>query len=252
MIQIIGLKHVPIIKENDDLVEIMLNSLNRMELNVQDSDIFVIAQSIISRKEGRVRDLKKKKPTSDAIQLAKEIKKDPHLVTLILEESKKVLRTAVIEGNGKIIVETKLGYICADAGIDFSNSPDDLVTLLPVDPDRSAAEVRSQIRKKTGKDVAIIISDTHGRPFRRGSINVALGVAGIKEILDYRGQIDLFGYQLQKTKIAIADELASAAELIMGEAGEGMPIILIRGYYYENKNGNAQRLIRPEKQDLFR
>ena len=252
MIQIIGLKHVPIIKENDDLVEIMLNSLNRMKLSIEDSDVFVIAQTIISRIEGRVRDLKKVKPTPDAIQLANEIKKDPHLVTLILEESKQILRTAVIEGNGKIIVETKLGFICADAGIDMSNSPDDSVTLLPVDPDRAAAELRTQIREKAGKDVAIIISDTHGRPFRRGSINVALGVAGIKEILDYRGQIDLFGYQLEKTKIAIADELASAAELIMGEAGEGMPIILIRGYRYTNKDGKGLRLIRPKKQDLFR
>lgn len=252
MIQIIGLKHIPIIREGDNLVEIILSSLEKMKLNIEDLDVFVIAQTIVSRIEGQVRDLKKVEPSQGAIQLAKTIKKDPRLVTLILTESKKVLRTALIDGNGKIIVETNLGYICADAGIDSSNSPNDTVTLLPENPDKSAGEIRAEIFQKTKKDVAIIISDTHGRPFRRGAINVALGVAGIKEIYDYRGKIDLFGYELQKTKVAIADELASASELIMGEAGEGMPIILIRGYQYADKDGKGLRLIRPADQDLFR
>ena len=254
MIQIIGLKNIPIIRQDDDLVEIILNSLEEMQLSIENNDIFVIAHTIISRIEGRVRDFKDISPTQNALEIAEAInnRKDPRLITLILEESKKVLKTAVIEGIGKIIVETKLGFICADAGIDSSNTPNDLVTLLPSDPDKSAAEIRAEISQKTGKDVGIIISDTHGRPFRRGAINVALGVAGIEEIRDYRGQTDLFGYQLQKTLVAVADELASAAELIMGEADEGIPIILIRGYEYRNKDGNAQQLIRPAKHDLFR
>ncbi len=252
MIQIIGLKKIPIIQEGDDIVEILLNSLAQMKLQIQDSDIFIIAQTVISRIEGRVRELKKVTIIEEAIQISKRINKDPRLVSLILEESKQVLRTAMVEGNGKIIVETNLGFICADAGIDNSNSPNDLVTLLPENPDKSATEIRTEIFQRTKKDVAIIISDTHGRPFRRGAINVALGVAGIQEIYNYRGQIDLFGYELQKTQIAIADELASAAELIMGEAGEGMPIILIRGYEYENKDGQGLRLIRPADHDLFR
>ena len=252
MIQIIGLKNIPIIQEGDDIVEVILQSCAQLKLQVQDLDIFIIAHTVISRIEGRVRDLEKVIPTEEAVQLSRKINKDPRLVTLILEESKQVLRTAMIEGSGKIIVETNLGFICADAGIDHSNTPDNLVTLLPENPDKSAEEIRTKIYQRTKKDVAIIISDTHGRPFRRGAINVALGVAGIKEIFDYRGQIDLFGYELQKTKIAIADELASAAELIMGEAGEGMPIILIRGYKYETKNGQGVRLIRPAEHDLFR
>ncbi|MFX1294389.1 MAG: coenzyme F420-0:L-glutamate ligase [Promethearchaeota archaeon] len=254
MIQIIGLKNIPIIKQQDDLVEIILNSLDQMQLSIEDNDILVIAQTIISRIEGRVRDLKDITPTQEALQIAEFINnsKDPRLITLILEESKAILKTAVIEKIGKIIVETKLGFICADAGIDASNTPNDLVSLLPLAPDKSAAEIRAQILQKTDKDVAVIISDTHGRPFRRGAINIAIGVAGLKEIRDYRGQTDLFDYQLQKTQIAIADELASAAELIMGEAAEGMPIILIRGYEYNDRDGNAQRLIRPVEQDLFR
>ena len=252
MIQIIGLKNIPIIHENDDLVEIILDSMDQMQLNIEDSDVFIIAQIVISRVEGRVRDLKEIEPTQDAMQLEKTIKKDPRLITLILEESKEVLKTAVIGGIGKIIVENKLGFVCADAGIDSSNTPNDNVTLLPENPDKSAAEIRARIRQKTGKDVAIIISDTHGRPFRQGAINVALGVAGIKEIYDYRGRIDLFGYQLQKTQIAIADELASAAEIIMGEADEGMPVILIRGYQFNDREGKGLRLIRPSDQDLFR
>jgi coenzyme F420-0:L-glutamate ligase/coenzyme F420-1:gamma-L-glutamate ligase len=252
MIQIIGLKNVPIIKENDNLVEIILKSLEQMELSLENNDILLFAQAIISRIEGRLTDLKTITPTEEAVKIAKSIDRDPRLITLVLEESKKVLRTAIIDGLGKIIVETNLGFICADAGIDSSNSPNKLVTLLPLDPDKSAAEIRAQILQKTGKDVAIIITDTHGRTFRNGAINVAIGVAGINEILDYRGKVDLFGYKLQKTQIAIADELASAAELIMGEADEGMPIILIRGYHYNEKDGSAKRLIRPANQDLFR
>jgi coenzyme F420-0:L-glutamate ligase/coenzyme F420-1:gamma-L-glutamate ligase len=170
---------------------------------------------------------------------------------LMLGESKKVLRTKMIDGIGKIIVEMKSGVICADAGIDSSNTPTNFVTLLPVDPDKSAAKIRAEILQKTGKDVAVIISDSHGRAFRNAAVNITLGVAGIKEIKDYRGKIDLFGYRLQKKQIAIADELASAAELVMGEADEGMPIVLIRGYQYNDKEGNSQRLIRPRDQDLF-
>jgi coenzyme F420-0:L-glutamate ligase/coenzyme F420-1:gamma-L-glutamate ligase len=254
MIQIIGLEKIPIIKQKDNLVKIILSSLEQMKLKIQDKDILIIAQTIISRIEGRVRNLNDITPTQEASKIANSINnsKDPRLITLILKEAKAVLRTAVIEKVGKIIVETNLGFICADAGIDASNTPNNAVSLLPLDPDKSAAEIRAQIFQETGRDAAIIISDTHGRPFRRGAINVAIGVAGIKEIQDYRGQTDLFGYQLQKTIIAIADELASAAELIMGEADEGMPIILIRGYDYEVRDGSAQRLIRPKEQDLFR
>jgi len=252
VIQLIGLKGIPILKKGDDLVVIILAAMEQMGLEIEKGDIFVIAETVISRIEGRVRTLSEIIPTQEAIKIATELQKDPRLVTLILQESKKILKMAVINGIGKIIVETNQGYICADAGIDSSNSPRGMVTLLPIEPDRSATRLREQIYNLTKKDVAIIISDTHGRPFRRGAINIALGVSGIEEIHDYRGIPDLFGYTLQKTQVAIADELASAAELIMGEANEGIPIVLIRGYKYNNKDGKGIRLLRPPEEDLFR
>lgn len=251
MLEIIGLEKIPIIKENDNLVEIILNALNQMKLKIEENDIFVITQKIVSRSEGRLVDLKNVTASKEALRIAKIVEKDPRLITLMLGESKKVLRTKMIEGIGKIIVEMKSGVICADAGIDASNTPTNFVTLLPVDPDNSAAKIRAEILQKTGKDVAVIISDSHGRSFRNAAVNIALGVAGIKEIKDYRGKIDLFGYRLQKKQVAIADELASAAELVMGEADEGMPIILIRGYKFTEKEGKSQRLIRPRDQELF-
>jgi len=252
MIQIIGLEKVPIIKEKDNLAEIVLTALRQMQLTIEDNDILVITQKIVSRAEGRLKDLKTVSPSKEALRIAKIIEKDPRLITLILGESKEVLRTKMVGGIGKIIVEMKSGVVCADAGIDASNTPTNFVTLLPVDPDKSAAAIRAEILQKTGKDVAVIISDSHGRPFRNAAVNVALGVAGIKEIKDYRGKIDLFGYRLQKKQIAIADELASAAELVIGEADEGKPIVLIRGYQYKEKVGKSQGLIRPRDQDLFR
>jgi len=252
VIQLIGLEKIPIIHQNDNLVNIILNAINQMELTIEDNDIFVITQKIISRSEGRLQDLKSVTPSKKALRIAKIIDKDPRLVTLMLEESKAVLRMKMIGGIGKIIVEMKSGVICADAGIDQSNTPNNLVTLLPADSDESAAKIRAEILEKTQKDVAVIISDSHGRPFRNAAVNIAIGVAGIKEIKDYRGKIDLFGYRLQKKQIAIADELASAAELVIGEADEATPIVLIRGYHYEDKDGKAQRLIRTPDQDLFR
>ena len=251
MMQIIGLEKIPIIKENDNQTEKILNALNQMQLNIEDNYILVITQKIVSRAEGRLKDLNKIIPSKEALRIAKIINKDPRLITLILGETKEVLRTKIVGGIGKIIVEMKSGVVCADAGIDASNTPTNFVTLLPVNPDKSAAEIRAEILQKTGREIAVIISDSHGRPFRNAAVNIALGVAGIKEIKDYRGKTDLFGYRLQKKQIAIADELTSAAELVMGEADEGMPIVLIRGYQYNEKEGNSQRLIRPRDQELF-
>ena len=252
MMQVIELENIPIIKQGDNLVDIILKAFNQMELRLEDQDILVITQKIVSRSEGRLKDLNTVTPSKEALRIAKIVEKDPRLITLMLGESNGVLRTEMIEGIGKIIVEMTSGVVCADAGIDASNTPNNLVTLLPADSDESAANIRAEIFEKTGKDVAIIISDSHGRPFRNAAVNIALGVAGIEEIKDYRGQIDLFGYRLQKKQIAIADELASAAELEIGEADEGVPIVLIRGYHYEETEGSAQHLIRAPDQDLFR
>jgi coenzyme F420-0:L-glutamate ligase/coenzyme F420-1:gamma-L-glutamate ligase len=171
------------------------------------------------------------------------------LVEVILQASKRVVRAE----NGHLIVETLHGFVCANAGVDSSNVPDhDCVTLLPEDPDASAHRIRKTIKNQLKVNVGVIISDTHGRPFREGAINVAIGVAGILPLKTYIGLTDLFGYELRSTKVAIADELASAAELVMGEADEGNAVVVIRGYLYEPGEGSGQDLVRDVERDLFR
>ena len=188
-------------------------------------------------------------PSEFAKSIAEQYGKDPTLVEAVLRESKSIRRM----GDGKLITETKHGFICANSGIDKSNVPGERnVALLPEDPDRSAEEIREKIRKLTGCNVAVIISDTHGRPLRKGEINVAIGVAGIKALRDRRGESDLFGYVLSVKQTAIIDELASAAELAIGQANEGIPAAIIRGYdYLKSENAKATDLIRPKEEDLF-
>jgi len=209
----------------------------------------VIAHIIVSRAEGNVINLNTVAPSDFAKNLAQRCNKDPALVETVLRESRTLVRT----GNGNIIAETKHGFICANAGVDRSNVPGDgNVALLPKRPDRSAQEIRRRIRELTGKEVAVIISDTHGRPLREGEINVAIGVAGISPIRDLRGERDLFGYILRVKRTAIADELASAAELVIGQADEGIPVAIIRGYpYLKSGTAKATELIRPREKDLF-
>ncbi|NVM05065.1 MAG: coenzyme F420-0:L-glutamate ligase [Candidatus Helarchaeota archaeon] len=249
MIQIIGIKGIPIIKPGDKIAEIIYNSIQNQS-PLEDEDIIVIAQSIISRAEGRVVNWTKINPTPEAIKLGKELDKDPRIVSLILNESVSISR----KGHGKLIVELESGIVCANAGIDRSNSGGiNLVTLLPEDPDKSAKQIKEKIKQLSGLDIGIIISDTHGRPFRNGAINVALGISGFENgILSYVGKKDLFNYELESSIINIVDELASAAELIMGESDEAIPVVLIRGYKYKIGNDTSKSLIREKKFDLFR
>ena len=226
----------------DDLAEIILNSAD-----VCDGDILVIAQKIISKQEGRLVELSTVNPSLLSEGISSQYKKDPRVVELVLSESKRIVRMK----NGLIITETKNGFICANSGIDESNVVNGFATLLPLNSDESAEQLRKEIFNKTGKTVAIIISDTFGRPFRMGQTNCAIGISGLQPILDYSGTFDSFNRMLRVTAIAIADELSSAAELVMGKTTK-CPVVIIRNYSFNSDNHSIQDLIRPENEDLFR
>ena|SRR6188472_727994 len=240
------------IKPHDNLDVIILESLKHAQVNLCDGDIVVIAQKIVSKAEGRIINLEHIKPSAKSLAIAKENDKDARIIELILNESKEVLRLF----NGILIAETKQGFICANAGIDQSNIQDGYnhALLLPEDADSSANKIRDFLRKKTGgKDVAVVITDTFGRPFREGQTNVAIGIAGIEPIKSYIGTTDMYGKKLKVTEIAIADEIASAAELSMGKS-DRVPIVIIRGYKYQNtgEKSSISKIIRSKEKDLFR
>ena len=249
IVQIIGVKELPIIKAGDNLAELICQAAEKQGTPIQDGDVIVVSHIVVSRAEGRVVDLNRVEPSPFVAQLARELNKDPRLVEVILRESRGIIRM----GDGKLITKTKHGFICANSGVDKSNVPgQNNVALLPKNPDDSAQKIREEIKRITRKDVAVIISDTHGRPLREGEINIAIGVAGIKPIRDRRGEKDIFGYTLRVKRTAIVDELASAAELVMGQANEGIPAAIIRGYRYpRSEEARATELIRPREKDLF-
>jgi coenzyme F420-0:L-glutamate ligase/coenzyme F420-1:gamma-L-glutamate ligase len=249
-IEIIGIEGLPEIKENDDLVGIILDKIKSENIELQDNDIIVISQKIISKWEGRIVNLNNVIPSQKATILSKITQKDPRFVELVLRESKRIVKATA----GHLIVETKHGIVCANAGIDRSNvKGGEYVTLLPEDPNKSARIIRNEIEKKTGKKVGIIISDTYGRPLREGQINLAIGVSGVKIFKDYRGKADRAGYILQVKNIAIADELASAAELVMGQGDEGIPVAIIRGLnILTNEDEDASKLNMQYEKWLFK
>lgn len=244
--------NIPHIQKGDDLVQTILTGLQSLNINLQDGDILTVAQKIVSKSEGRKVLLSNVSPSERALQVGAEIDKDPRLVELILQESDEISRMR----KGVLIVRHKLGFTSANAGIDRSNikQPDDdeVVLLLPEDPDDSAERLRQTVRARLGVDVGVVITDSHGRPFRMGQTGVAIGVAGIPALWDRRGDIDLFGYVLKVTEIAVADEIAAAADLLMGPGAEGIPVVLLRGLRYAHPNGKATDLVRPKEQDLYR
>jgi coenzyme F420-0:L-glutamate ligase/coenzyme F420-1:gamma-L-glutamate ligase len=248
LIQIIGLRKIPLTKRGDNIADQIVNAAREEGAQISDHDILVIAQKIVSKAEGGVVDLKTIKPTGKAEEISKACGKDPRHVEAILRETAKIVR----QKGPHIIVQTRHGFICANAGVDRSNveNPDSVV-VLPVDPDKSAREIRKRIRELTGRDVAVIISDTFGRAWRNGQVNVAIGVDGLRPIIDYRGSKDMFGYVLNVTQMAVADELASAAELVMKKK-DGVPVALIKGVDYAQGEGSVRELIRAEEEDLFR
>jgi len=238
-----------VIKEGDDLVRLICEAAERQRNPIEDGDVIVITHVVVSRAEGNTVSLDEVTPSDFAKTVAQQTGKEPALVEVILRETKNIVRM----GDGHLIVETKHGFVCANAGVDQSNVPGGrVVAPLPKNPDRSARAIRRRIRKLTGKDVAVIVSDTHGRPLREGEINIAVGVAGISPIRDRRGETDLFGYVLRVKRTAVADELASAAELVIGQAKEGVPVAIIRGYPYpRSERARARELIRRRAKDLF-
>jgi len=240
-----------LVQPGDDLAALILSGLETAGLSLEDGDVLVIAQKVVSKAEGRMVTLADIEPSPQAMELGAAIGKDPRIVEVILSDSTEIVRTRP----GLLIVEQKRGFICANAGVDRSNvAPDhgEHVTLLPEDPDRSAEEIRQRLVAATGKQVAVIINDSHGRPWRVGTVGVAIGVAGMKPVDDLRGRADLFGYVLQVTEVGTADQIASAASLLQGQADEGRPVILVRGVPHTPGEGSARQLLRPREQDLFR
>ncbi|TET61633.1 MAG: coenzyme F420-0:L-glutamate ligase [Promethearchaeota archaeon] len=258
-IKIIGLKEIPLIKKGDNISDIIIKALDRNGLPLQDGDIIVIAQTIISKSSGRTRNLNEIVPSEKALEIYKSImpktklhglpEKKPQLIQAILDESEQIIKSQHV-----LITETNHGFICADAGIDKSNvEGEGIVTLLPKNPDNEAEKIRITLKNKTKKEIAIIISDSFGRPFRLGAIGTAIGVSGINPILDVRGKKDLFGYELQTTIIGQVDSIAAAAQLVMGESDEGIPIVLIRGYNFEfNEKTSIKSILRKKEIDIFR
>jgi coenzyme F420-0:L-glutamate ligase / coenzyme F420-1:gamma-L-glutamate ligase len=243
-----AIEGIPMIAAGDNLAELIKHALDAMDLRLCDGDILSVCQKIVSKAENRLVDLKDIEPSPLALKFAERWEKDARAVELVLRQTSRIVRM----DNAVLIVETGPGWVCANAGIDESNSlEDDQAILLPEDPDASAMRLRNDLKRLTGAEIAVIVTDTFGRPWRDGLTEVCLGIAGMDPMLDLRGTTDLGGRELHHTVIAIADELACAAGLLMPKAG-ATPAVLIRGYQYKTGDGSAKALIRPAASDLFR
>jgi coenzyme F420-0:L-glutamate ligase / coenzyme F420-1:gamma-L-glutamate ligase len=247
-----ALGDVPFIQKGDNLTDVILMAVAANGLALQSGDVVLLAQKIVSKAEGRAIELRTITASVEAVEIASRSDKDPRVVELILQESTEVLRVRP----GAVIVAHRLGFVAANAGIDQSNigntDDDDKVLLLPVDPDGTCREIREALKTRTGLDVAVVIIDSIGRAWRNGTVGTAIGVAGMAGLLDLRTRPDLYGRPLKTSELGLADELASAASLIMGQANEGRPIVLARGLTDGRREGNARELIRPKEMDLFR
>ena len=257
MLSLIPLPGIPIVRPGDDLAELIVESLAHAVqggagLALSDDDILVVTQKIVSKAEDRFVDLGTVQPSARALELATRTHKDARVVEVMLWDSDEVVRV----GPRVIIVRHRLGFVCANAGVDASNvaeTDSDRVLRLPADPDLSARQMRARLQALTGAAPAVIISDSHGRPWREGTVGVAIGLAGLAPVQDLRGQPDLFGRRLQITLVGFADQVAAAASLVSGQADEGLPVVLVRGLPYErSREASARELVRPPESDLFR
>jgi len=241
---------IPLIRPGDDLADIIISAAAEARIALQDGDIVVVAQKVISKAQGRFVHLGEVTPSPAALELAARSGKDPRLAELILRESREVLRVRP----GSVVVEHRLGFVCANAGIDHSNvsGEGDWVLLLPEDPDASALRLRARLEAATGTTIGVLIIDSHGRAWRLGTVGVAIGISGMPGLLDLRGRPDLFDFRLQVTQVGAADELAAAASLVMGQADEGTPVVHVRGFPYALREGSLGELLRPRDQDMFR
>ncbi len=247
-IEVFGLSGIPEIRTGDDLAALALDACERDGAALLDGDVFVFTQKVVSKSEGRIVSLATIEPSALALRFGNESGRDPRLVELVLREARRVVRM----DQGVLVTETRHGLVCANSGVDASNiEEEDSVCLLPEDPDRSAEGLRSALAARTGKRLAVIVTDTFGRPWREGQVNVAIGIAGMDPIVDFRGHLDPRGRKLQVSEIAVVDEIAGAAELVMGKL-DRVPVALVRGYSFEPGEGGMRRLIRDRALDLFR
>ncbi len=246
-VEFIGVEGIGEVRAGDSIGGVICEACSRQRIDLQDGDVLIIAQKIISKSEGRIVCLDDVQPSAQALELARQLDKEPALVEVILRESREIIRV----GGRALIVETHHGFVCANAGVDQSNVGARGVALLPEDPDRSARHIRDEIQRRTGKTTAVIISDSFGRPWRIGTVDIAVGVCGLKAVKDERGMTDAYGYRLRAAVAAIADEIAAAAELVMGKR-DRIPAVVARGCDTEKEEGSVKDLLRPEAEDLFR
>jgi len=246
-LEIVGIETIGEAVQGDSIGGLIAEAAARQSIVLTSADILVVAHKIVSKAEGRIVRLDGVAPSARAVEIGRELGKDARLVEIILGESRRVIR----KGGTALIVETHHGFICANAGVDASNVGLDRVALLPRDPDASAKKIRDEIKRKLGVAPGVIISDSFGRAWRLGTVDIAVGVAGLAPIKDERGTKDGYGYELRAAVAAVADELAGAAELVMGKKGR-VPAVLIRGYEGKGEDGSVRELLRPEAEDLFR
>ncbi len=251
-LQLLALRDFPLVKPGDDIAALVSDSLQANGITLQHGDIVVLAQKIISKAENRYRALQGIQPSAEAQRYAAETGKDPRLVELVLQESNRVLRHRF----GSIVVEHKLGFVHANAGIDQSNLPGNadsgMALLLPENPDASARQLRSALEQQHRVAIGVVINDSFGRAWRLGTVGIAIGVAGFEPLLDLRGAPDLFGRTLEITQVGLGDEIAAAASLLMGQAGEGVPVVIVRGLQLPAAEGSVQSLLRKPNEDMFR
>ena len=252
VIKLIGLEGIPLVKAGDNIAQIIKDAILNQNYELQDGDIILIAETLISKAEGNIINLEEIEASKKAFEVAEICKKDPKLVEVILQNSNEIVEI----GPNFIITETKHGFVCANAAIDESNVDDGLATPVPENPDESASEIREFLESEFDKDLAVIVTDTQGRAFRVGAIGTAIGCSGINPLWVRIGEKDLYGRELETTEIATADELASAASLIMGQADEGLPVVIISGFeafnHLRDKDSNIRPLLRPKEFDVFR
>ncbi|TAK33685.1 MAG: coenzyme F420-0:L-glutamate ligase [Chloroflexota bacterium] len=251
-VSLLAIPGIPMVKPGDDLGALIHEAVQAAGMSFQDDDILVVAQKVVSKAENRLVCLDQVVPSPRAQELAGITGKDAQLIQVILDESNEVLKVR----SGLIVVEQRLGFVCANAGVDRSNIQQadggEVVALLPEDADASARQLRARIEDLTGRHIAVIINDSHGRAFREGTVGVALGVAGLRALQDRRGEPDLFGYRLQITEVGFADEVSAAASMVMGQADEAAPAVIVRGLPYTAGEGSALELARSKEKDMFR
>ncbi|HYG84977.1 MAG TPA: coenzyme F420-0:L-glutamate ligase [Azospirillum sp.] len=249
-VSLIGLEGLPLVQPGDDLAALLTDALERAGLQLTDGDVLVVAQKIVSKAEGRLRRLTDVVPSPRAVELAGIVRKDPRLVEVVLSESRDVIRAVP----NVLIIEHRLGFVMANAGVDQSNvgGDEEVALLLPEDPDGSCRRLREALERRHGVRIAVVMNDSFGRPWRNGVTGVCIGASGLPILLDRRGAPDLFGRALLITEVAVGDEVAAAASMVMGQAGEGIPAVLVRGLRIDGREQPALALIRSRQYDLFR